>query len=772
MLITVGTIKPMKPMKPHQVIALIGNPNCGKTTLFNALTGAEQWVGNWPGVTVARNHGRYRDGGKLMEVVDLPGVYSLSLTASCQSEDERIACEYLLCQEADLIVNVLDGSHLERNLYLTMQLLELEVPMILAVNMLDMAHRDGLQLDLSALALSLGCPVLGLSANKKHGIKELKDTIASAAESLSLPQRLPYQAHLEIPIKQLTPLIKKPHARWLAIRALEGDEAAVAGIAPRAQAVITATIRELAASLPEELDILVADQRFRWIQDLLSRVCVRGAKPTSVTEQIDKVILNKYGAIPIFFMVMYAMFLFAINVGGVFQDFFDIASRTIFVDGLAHCLMNLNVPAWCVAILASGAGKGLNTVMSFIPVIGCMFLFLSFLEGSGYMTRAAFVMDRLMRAVGLPGKAFVPLIVGFGCNVPAIMATRTLHYKRDRILTIMMSPFMSCGARLAIYAVFITAFFPEGGQNILFALYVIGIAVAIGTGFLLRKTLVQGPSSPMVMEMPPYHLPTWNSLFLHTWSRLRNFIVKAGKLIVPLCVLIGTLNAVSVDGQFQANGSQHSLLAAVGKSVTPLFSPLGITEDNWPATVGLTTGVLAKEVVIATLNTLYSQAAALPAEHETFAFSSGMQSALYSIVENARALKAALLHPLLASAKLQTLDQNVYGQMVARFHSKIAAFSYLLFILLYVPCVSAMAAITRELDWRWSVFSAAWTTGVAYIVAVVFYQMATFFAHPMRSLLWVFGCAAVFSLTIIFIQRIAKQYKTFPIEVQFVSVRG
>jgi ferrous iron transport protein B len=450
--------------------------------------------------------------------------------------------------------------------------------------------------------------------------------------------------------------------------------------------------------------------------------------------------------------MMYLLFVFSINIGGAFQDFFDIASQTIFVDGFAYWLNHLGAPMWLIALLANGIGKGINTTLTFIPVIGSMFLFLALLEDSGYMARAAFVIDRFMRALGLPGKAFVPMIVGFGCNVPAVMGARTLENKRDRILTIMMTPFMSCGARLAIFAVFTTAFFPVGGQNIVFALYLIGISMAILTGFLLRSTLLKGDPSPLVMELPQYHMPRMKTLLLHAWQRLKGFVYRAGCLIVPICVLLGALNALNLDGTLNTGeGDTHSLLSMVGRFVTPLFAPMGIHADNWPATVGLVTGVLAKEVVIGTLNTLYSQmgqVAGVLHGADGFQLWTGLSQAVQSIPQNFGKISSVFANPMLAQAPISTLNQGVYGVMYQRFDGQIGAFAYLLFVLLYFPCISTMAVMMRELHRGWSLFSGIWMTGVAYGTAVTFYQAATFLRHPLSSSVWILSIATLFFATI------------------------
>jgi len=506
-------------------------------------------------------------------------------------------------------------------------------------------------------------------------------------------------------------------------------------------------------TLNEEADILFADARYRYIDELVQQTVQRDVvTKTTWTARIDNIVLNRVLGIPIFLGVMYLLFLFSINVGGAFQDFFDISSQTIFVDGFANLLTNIGMPAWLTVLLANGIGKGINTTITFIPVIGAMFLFLAFLEDSGYMARAAFVIDRFMRLLGLPGKAFVPMIVGFGCNVPAVMSARTLENKRDRILTVMMSPFMSCGARLAIYAVFTAAFFPRGGQNVVFALYVIGILMAIFTGFILRTSVLKGEASPFVMELPPYHLPRMKTLMLHAWQRLKGFVYRAGRLIVPICVLIGVLNSLNIDGTMNTgDGDAQSILSWIGRYATVIFAPMGMQVDNWPATVGLVTGILAKEVVVGTLNTLYTQMGHFVSANSGDAFSlwAGLQEAFKSIPENLSQLSSAFSNPVLAKAPIHSVNQGVYGLMYQQFDGQIGAFAYLLFVLLYFPCISTTAVMLRELHRGWSVFSAIWMTGVAYCTAVLFYQAATFVRHPYSSVIWMMSIIAVFSLTII-----------------------
>jgi ferrous iron transport protein B len=763
-------------------IGLVGNPNSGKTTIFNALTGARQRVGNWPGVTVERKSGFFKLNNSTVEVVDLPGVYSLVSASESSSIDEQVACQFILQQQADVIVNILDASNLERNLYLTTQLIEMRVPVIVALNMVDVAEQRQIKINVQELEKTLGCPVVVLAAHKKRGIKELKEKVVGAKKLAASECEIGYPDEVRDAIVGLFPPSQpsptrgegvlsgdndsvglrcaQPNLHVLAIRLLEDDTYARSLVSAEILAKTKMLQREIQTATGEDADILLADARYRFIENLMQHCVIKTSqKIRTWTARIDSIILNRVLGIPIFLAVMYCMFLFAINIGGAFQDFFDIGSDTIFVDGLAHVLDGFGTPTWLTALLANGVGKGINTTITFIPVIGAMFLGLAFLEDSGYMARAAFVVDRLMRALGLPGKSFVPMIVGFGCNVPSVMAARTLENKRDRILTVMMSPFMSCGARLAIYAVFTAAFFPVGGQNVVFVLYLIGILMAMLTGLLLRKTVLKGDPAPLVMELPPYHMPRLKTLSLLAWQRLKGFVFRAGKLIVPICILIGALNALNIDGTINGgDGDTHSLLSTIGQWITPIFAPMGIHQDNWPATVGLVTGILAKEVVVGTLNTLYSQVGHFAAaSSDVFNFWGGLHEAIMSIPKNIGEIGSSLGNPVLAKAPVHTLTQNVYGLMYQRFDGRVGAIAYLLFVLLYFPCVSTTAAMLREVNRAWARFSVFWTTGVAYGVAVSFYQIATFARHPLPSFLWITAIVLVFATIIVFMRSLARE---------------
>lgn len=765
------------------VVAVVGNPNCGKTTLFNALTGTRQHVGNWPGVTVEKKTGLFSFNDNEIELVDLPGTYSLELAEDEISVDEQIARDYVASRAADLVVNIVDASNLERNLYLTLQLLEMKVPVLIALNMLDAADAKGVTIDIPGLQQALDTPVCGLIASTGEGIDELCKAILRVAEEDPVNTiDIGYGEALEAAIDRLQPQAQtlaashQVDARWLALRLLEGDSLASSIGGQSMQLPVDAERKRVEEALGDDIDIAVADARYNFVNQLARDLVIRHREVTrSVSDRIDQVVLNRLLGIPIFLLMMYLMFMFTINFGGAFIDFFDQLAATLFVDGASAAMTAVGLPEWLTVLLANGIGGGIQVVATFIPIIGSLFLFLSVLEDSGYMARAAFVMDRLMRAVGLPGKAFVPLLVGFGCNVPAIMATRTMEHQRDRLLTITMAPFMSCGARLPIYALFAAAFFPVGGQNVVFGLYLIGIAAAVLTGLVMKSTLLQGQSAPFILELPTYHVPTIKGVLLRTWDRLKGFVIRAGQLIVPMVLVLNVLNSVGRDGSFGNEDSTKSVLSAIGETIAPAFSPFGLDKQNWPAAVGIFTGVLAKEAVVGTLDALYTGLAEeelansgqVIAEDPVFDIWAGISQAAQTIPDNLAELATVVTDPLginigdissaAAAADAQAVAVTTFGAMASRFDGKAGAFAYLLFVLLYFPCVAATAAIFREAGARWAVFVVGWTTGFAYAAATISYQLATFSRHPLASSAWVAGllllCAGVF----FFLRQIAQR---------------
>ena len=756
-------------MKTDFTVGLVGNPNCGKTTLFNVLTGSRQHVGNWPGVTVEKKTGEYSHAGKLIKLVDLPGTYSLEAADDQVSLDEKVARDYVASREADLIINIVDASNIERNLYLTSQLIEMRVPMILVLNMMDTVKQRGVKIDCEFLAEQLGCPVIPITASTKEGISYLKTQVNNAANSKPIPSaHIMYADALEKAISAITPDLITIAAqyrcdlRWLAVRLLEDDTLAKQYAGSKYIPIVTQLQRKVELETEDDIDILAADARYGFVNGLIQKsVCRINEVSRHTTEKIDHIVLNRYLGIPVFLLVMYAMFMFTINIGTAFVDFFDQSVGAILVDGLRLVLKGIDLPEWLVVLITQGVGGGIQVVASFIPIIGFLFMFLSALEDSGYMARAAFVMDRFMRMIGLPGKSFVPMIVGFGCNVPAIMATRTLENKRDRILTNLMNPFMSCGARLPVYALFAAAFFPVGGQNLVFALYLLGIAVAVLTGLIMRHTLFIGESAPFIMELPAYHLPTFRGVFIRTWDRLKSFLINAGKVIIPMVLVLNFLNALGTDGSFGQENSDKSVLSEIGRGLTPLFKPMGIEKENWPATVGIFTGILAKEAVVGTLDALYSKLSkgAVIDEEIKFNLKEALLAAYLTVPANLSVIADNLLDPLglnigtvsdmASAASEQKVKADTFSAMQHSFDGKVGAFAYLLFILLYAPCVAATAAIYRETNIGWTIFVVFWTTGIAYMTATIFYQAMTYSQHPYYSLVWISGLGCVFILVLI-----------------------
>jgi len=733
--------------KAALTIALAGNPNCGKSALFNTFTGIRQKTGNWPGVTVERKEGRFELDGREVAAIDLPGIYSLDAS----SLDEEVTRDYLLSRDADLIVNVVDAANLERNLYLTVQLLEMGVPVVLALNMMDVARKRGIQIDTGLLAEKLGCPVVPVVAVTREGITELKARMLAVADGR---ERGGFSLALDEVVEQAvcdiaTGFDVQPEAnrRWLAIKLLENDEGDTA-LSPALADKAADWRRQIVDRAGEDTDILIADTRYSHAHALAQAVSRnRGRVARTLSDRIDRVVLGKWTGIPLFLAIMYLMFLFTIDIGGAFVDFFDGAANALFVSGFGQLLHNAGLPDWVRVFLADGVGGGVQIVATFIPIIAALYVFLSILEDSGYMARAAFVMDRSMRAIGLPGKAFVPLIVGFGCNVPAIMATRTLENERERKLTILMNPFMSCGARLPVYALFAAAFFPASGQNVVFALYLTGIAVAIATGLLMKRTLLPGSSSGFMMELPPYHLPTLKGILLRAWDRVKLFLKEAGQVIIVMVLALNLLNSIGTDGSFGNEDSESSVLSAASRVMTPVFAPMGIKEDNWPAVVGVFSGILAKEVVVGTLDNLYASLAS--DDSGSKAGETGvwrqLADAAATVPANLAAVGDKLLDPMgveigdvsdtHAAAAQQGVNEGVFGAMVSRFDGQAGAFAYLLFVLLYFPCVATIGAIRREAGRSWAAFVATWTTLVAYVTAASFYQIATYAAHPTTSAL-------------------------------------
>lgn len=731
----------------------VGNPNSGKTSLFNALTGANQQVGNWSGVTVDKKSGHFSHGDDEYQLMDLPGIYALESRDS--SIDEQIAFRYAMTHKPDLVINVIDATALERSLLLTLQLRELGLPVLVVLNKYDVMQKRRQSIDTQALAGVLGCPVVALSAYNRKEIQHLKAQLPLLMAQIDpQPLVLDYGHVIEAAVAQLQPQIHHAHlaARGCAIRLLEGDpvldEALQLAEQPDVMVLIRATQSEV------DMDLAVADVRYGFIHEQ-ARPCItqHGKLGIKGSERLDSILLNRWIGIPFFLGVMYLMFLFAINVGSAFIDFFDVLAGALFVDGPRHWLGLLDTPEWLISVVSDGVGSGMQTVATFIPVVGFLYLFLAVLEASGYLARAAFVVDRLMQKLGLPGKAFVPMLMGFGCSVPAFMSARTLNAERERLMTTAMAPFMSCGARLPVYALFAVAFFPQSGQNVVFLLYLIGIAIAVVTGLVLRKTLLPGQSESMVMEMPDYEVPRPTYVLIKTWHKLSSFVLGAGKTIVIMVAVLNLFNSLGSDGSFGNQNTDKSLLSQAAAFLTPVLSPLGVREDNWQATVGIATGIFAKEAVVGTLNSLYQS----PADEEGSEFSlvDSFHEAVATIPANLAAinpwdpagLELGDLQDQAAMAESQEVDLSTFANMQSHFDGQVGAFAYLLFVLLYMPCAAAMGSLIRESGRNWAIFTAMWCNLMAFMISSLYYQLATFAAHPAQSLAWVAFYAVVAVLT-------------------------
>ncbi len=779
------------------VVAIAGNPNCGKTTLFNGLTGGKQKIGNWPGVTVEKKEGTLKHGDEEALIVDLPGIYSLS----AHSEDEKVARDYLLSGDADLIVNIVDAANLERNLYLTMQLAEMGVPLLVVINRVDIAEKNKTVIDPEHLSKHLGCPVIMTSAIKNGDIKMAVDAVFAAINNPSFPSVI---IRYPEPVEKLISEWGKDEKvfpghewakRWLSIKLIEGERASLekSGIQITKSSSDTGEeIAKVEKQLEESLDIEIADARYAYIHGLAKDVITKKGDRSAISDRLDSIALNRILGLPIFLGIMYLIFWVAVTIGSAFIDFFDIAAATLVVELPKHLLESWGAPAWLSVVLADGVGSGIQTVATFIPVIFSMFLMLSILEDSGYMARAAFVMDRFMRSIGLPGKSFVPMIVGFGCSVPAIMGTRTLESKKDRFLTIFITPFMSCGAKLPVYVLFAAAFFPENSGTIVFSLYIVGIVLAVITGFILKATLFKGEASHFVMELPLYNMPRPGAIMLHTWNRLKLFVLRASKVIITAVFILALMNSTGTDGSFGNEDTEKSVLAATAKVITPVFEPMGVKADNWPASVSIFTGLFAKEAVVGTLNSLYSQKAEQPAEgvepekkdeseagkaiaagdaeqkeeapeaEEKFSVSKGLKDAWNTIPANLSEVTGGLSDPLgtgvlantadsEAMAEEMEVDTTTFDRMRSYFTVK-QAYAYLLFILLYFPCIAAFGAMYRETGIKLAVFQSAYLTVFAWIVATLFYQIAE--GH---NVVWIITACALMG-ALVFILHLMGRY--------------
>jgi len=694
-------------------IALAGNPNTGKSTIFNALTGSRQHVGNYPGVTVERKEGKTTHAGFTINVLDLPGTYGLG----AYSPDETVARNALINEKIDVVINVVDATNLERNLGLTAQLKEMGIPMVLALNMHDMAQGKGLQIDTMQMGKLIGCPVIPVVGSRQQGLEQLLESAVAvycrekgiqreqpgcpgkchgcpANAPLPAERLIRYNDDLENTINHLAAILPDEVAsgelrpeimrRWTAIKLLEGDKlisARVAGGTDPGNVLSDAEDSRtfLSQHLGEDPQMLIAAARFGFARGIIRETVQSSTQDElDATARIDRIFLNRLLGLPLFFVIMWALFQITFTVGA-----YPVAWLEIMFSHLAAAADQISSPL-LRSIIVDAAIGGVGGVLTFMPNILLLFLGISFLEGSGYMARAAFVTDRLMHRIGLHGKSFIPMLIGFGCSVPGIMATRTLENDRDRITTIMAVPFISCGARLPVYVLLSSAFFSGGAAaNAMFAVYIIGVLVAIATAKLLRVSILRGEPEPFVMELPPYRMPTINSIFIHMWERGWMYLQKAGTIILAASVIVWFLFAMPVkEGEsFPVDNPDHSVAGMLGEQLQPIFAPLGFDDK---ITVALIAGVAAKEVVVSTLTTLYSM------EGD----SSDASISLEQKVKNHSGLNAA------------------------------SAFALMIFVALYIPCLATLAVIRKETNsWGWALLSGGYSLAIAWVFALIAYRI-------------------------------------------------
>ena len=741
------------------VVAVAGNPNCGKTTLFNLLTGARQKVGNWPGVTVEYRSGVANIDGQRMSVVDLPGVYSL---LGGGGADQDVARTYLVHGDADLVLNIVDASNLERHLAMTFELMQVGRPMIMVLNMVDEAEAMGLLPNPERLSEALGIPVVPMVARTGRGQAQLVETIIAALADPPVVHTHVFEPAIENPLRGLRAVMPGRTYAEKRFEALRLVEDVVDAETPEIAEALKNTREAIESLTGEAAADAVAGYRFGWAHDTARKgvgFTHKHRAGNSMTERLDKIVLSDLLGVPIFLAVLYSVFVVSFSGGNIFLDFFDQTSSTLLIDGVGHLLLSLGVPDWLTAITAGGVGGGLNLVFTFVPPIGLTFVFLALLEDSGYMARAAYAMDRLMRKMGLPGNALVPMIVGFGCNVPAIMGSRIIEDPRGRLLTVLMQPFMSCSARLTIYMAFAVVFFRENGGQVVFALYILGIAVAFLTALLIGRTAVKGEAMPFIMELPPYRLPSVRNVLLQAWQRLKVFLLRVGRVIAAIGLVLFILPGIGWTGNGIATTDiDHSLLAEGSRALTPLFAPMGVERDNWPAVSGLIAGAAAKEIVIGTLNGIYQRQNSEDqlARYRNPDILGQLAAAAMTIPNNAIAFLTTLGDPLGLSAieSNETATQasgasNATLAAIAAGFTPLSAFAYLVFVLLYVPCASTMGALKREIGTGWMTFSITYGIGLGWGAATIIYQAGTFADHPLASTGWIVGILAALGLLIL-----------------------
>ena len=688
------TLRPLaKAAKKTVKIALAGNPNCGKTTLFNKLTGASQYVGNWPGVTVEKKEGKITHDNMDASIVDLPGIYSLSP----YSMEEIVTRNYIIDEKPDLIINIVDATNLERNLYLSLQLAELGIPMVIALNMIDMVEKNGDSIDVDMLSVLLGIRVVPISAAKGTGIHKLLHAANHEAVhgSDTAGRHMDKHNNMCAPPDIYTGLVRKAvlrieeliaddckkkglPLRWSAVKLIEGDEPTLETLAldDTKLSCIESIVSELETKNIDR-EMVIADQKYKYICAITEK-CVKRAHEAghlTLSDKIDRVVTNKYLAIPLFFGLMLLIFYITFGaLGANLTDLVDKLINEIFASWVRGGLVSLGASDWAVGLVCDGIIGGVGAVLSFFPQILLLFLFLSILEDSGYMSRAAFIMDRALHSIGLSGKSFVPMIMGFGCSVPAIMATRTLENEKDRRITMMLIPFMSCSAKMPVYSMFILAFFPSNRGLVVGSLYLLGMLVAILSAFILQKTVLKGGHAPFVMELPPYRLPTAKTLGLHLYDRIKDFMTKAGTVLLGASVVIWFCQYFNFSLQHVEN-SEESILGVIGSFVAPIFAPLGF--GDWKSSVSMISGLIARESIVSTMGILHGAG-----------------------------------------------DSGAISDIIASVYTPAAAYSFMTFCLLFIPCMAAVATLRREMNSRkWTAIALGFQAVTAWVITFIVYNI-------------------------------------------------
>ena len=667
-------------------IGLAGNPNCGKTTLFNALTGATQYVGNWPGVTVEKKSGKLK-GNKEVEIIDLPGIYSLSP----YTLEEVVTRRFMIDEHPDAIINIVDATNIERNLYLTTQILELGIPTVIALNMMDLIRKNGDSISCKALSKQLGCPVVEISALKEEGIKEaVNKAIEIAKQGRAKNFTLPMMEEVQEAIAQIKNLLDIHNITssldndWIAIKLFERDEEITNHLSLDENVIkqIEEIIKACESELDDDCESIITSERYAYIGKVVSEAVKKGSQgKETVSDRIDKVITNRFLALPIFVLIMWFVYYISVSsLGAIVTDWTnDILFGEIIQGNIQNFLETVNVAPWLVALVCDGIIGGVGAVLGFVPQIMLLFFFLAILEDCGYMARVAFIMDRIFRKFGLSGKSFIPMLIGSGCGVPGIMASRTLENDKDRKMTIMLTTFIPCGAKLPIIALFAGAMF-GGASWVAPTVYFMCITMVVICGMILKQTkLFAGEPAPFVMELPIYHIPGLKGVLIHMWDRGKGFIIKAGTVIFVACGLIWFLQ--SFNWSLQMVEGEGSILASIGNVVAPIFAPLGF--GNWEAAVATITGLVAKENVVATYGVLYG----------------------------------------IADATEETSD--LLSVIAANF-TAVSAFSFIAFNMLCAPCFAAVGAIRREMgSWKWTFIATGFQTFTAYLVALLINKVGT-----------------------------------------------